>query len=43
MPYKGSRATYKKNSMLGQFQRNEKLLRKMKIKINELEKKLKDN
>ena len=42
MPYKGSRATHKRNSMLGQFERIKKLLNNIENKINELEKELKD-
>ena len=42
MPCKGSRAIHKKNSVLGHFQRDKKLLNNMEIKINELEKVLKD-
>ena len=34
---KGSKTTYKKKSMLGQFLRNNKLLNNTEIKINELE------
>ena len=34
---KGSKTTYKKKSMLGQFLRNNELLNNTEIKINELE------
>ena len=38
MPYKGSRATHKKNCMLGQLQKHKKMVSEMEVKLSDLKK-----
>ena len=42
MPYKGSRATHKKNCMLGQLQKHKKMVSEMEAKLSDLKKELND-
>ena len=42
MPYKGSRKTHKKNYMVGQLQKHEKMVSEMEVKLNDLKKELDD-
>ena len=42
MPYKGSRATHKKNCMLGQLQKHKKMVSEMEVKLSDLKKELND-
>ena len=42
MPYKRSRATHKKNCMLGRLQKHKKMVSEMEAKLNYLKKELND-
>ena len=42
MPYEESRKNHKKNYMVGQLQKHEKMVSEMEVKLNDLKKELND-